>query len=34
MVTHDMSLAERCATRVVRLIDGRVAEDTFTGASR
>jgi putative ABC transport system ATP-binding protein len=32
MVTHDMSLAERCATRVVRLIDGRLAEDALTGA--
>jgi putative ABC transport system ATP-binding protein len=35
MVTHDMSLAERCATRVVRLVDGRVAEDAPTaGAAR
>ena len=25
LVTHDLALAERCATRVVRLADGRVA---------
>ena len=28
LVTHDLSLAESCATRTVRLVDGRVAADT------
>jgi putative ABC transport system ATP-binding protein len=27
MVTHDLSLARDCATRTVRLVDGRVASD-------
>jgi putative ABC transport system ATP-binding protein len=27
LVTHDLSLAESCATRTVRLIDGRIAAD-------
>ncbi len=27
LVTHDLSLAEDCATRTVRLVDGRVASD-------
>jgi putative ABC transport system ATP-binding protein len=35
MVTHDLSLAQRCATRIVRLVDGRLAEDAPTvGAAR
>jgi putative ABC transport system ATP-binding protein len=28
LVTHDMALAETCATRTVQLLDGRVAADT------
>jgi len=28
LVTHDLVLAERCATRTVQLLDGRVAADT------
>jgi putative ABC transport system ATP-binding protein len=28
LVTHDLVLAERCATRTVRLLDGQVASDT------
>jgi putative ABC transport system ATP-binding protein len=28
LVTHDMALAESCATRTVELVDGRVAADT------
>jgi putative ABC transport system ATP-binding protein len=28
LVTHDPRLAERCAGRIVRLVDGMVAEDT------
>jgi putative ABC transport system ATP-binding protein len=30
MVTHDLSLAQRCASRVVHLVDGRVAQDAPT----
>ena len=29
MVTHDLALAESCATRTVQLVDGRVAADTL-----
>ncbi|RSM69166.1 ABC transporter ATP-binding protein [Actinoplanes sp. ATCC 53533] len=29
LVTHDLALAERCATRTVQLLDGRVAADTM-----
>jgi putative ABC transport system ATP-binding protein len=32
MVTHDMALAGSCATRVIQLVDGRVAADTAAGA--
>jgi putative ABC transport system ATP-binding protein len=32
LVTHDMSLAQSCATRTVQLVDGRVAADTAVGA--
>jgi putative ABC transport system ATP-binding protein len=28
LVTHDLTLAESCATRTVQLVDGRVAADT------
>jgi putative ABC transport system ATP-binding protein len=28
LVTHDLVLAETCATRTVQLLDGRVAADT------
>jgi putative ABC transport system ATP-binding protein len=28
LVTHDLALAQSCATRTVRLIDGRIAGDT------
>jgi putative ABC transport system ATP-binding protein len=29
LVTHDPQLAARCATRIVKLVDGAVAEDTI-----
>ena len=32
LVTHDLALAESCATRTVQLVDGRVAADTAAGA--
>jgi putative ABC transport system ATP-binding protein len=32
LVTHNPGLAARYASRTVRLVDGRVANDTFTGA--
>ena len=28
LVTHDMALAESCATRTIELVDGRIARDT------
>ncbi len=28
LVTHDLALARSCATRTLRLVDGRIAEDT------
>ncbi|MBW8698215.1 Macrolide export ATP-binding/permease protein MacB [Streptomyces sp. MBT84] len=28
LVTHDLSLAESCATRTVELVDGRIVQDT------
>jgi putative ABC transport system ATP-binding protein len=31
MVTHDLALAEACATRTVHLVDGQVCADTLTG---
>jgi hypothetical protein len=35
MVTHDPGLAQGFATRMVRVVDGRVAEDlTTTGGTR
>jgi putative ABC transport system ATP-binding protein len=33
VVTHDLALAESCATRTVQLIDGRVAADTSAAAT-
>jgi putative ABC transport system ATP-binding protein len=32
MVTHDLALAEACATRTVHLVDGQILTDTLTGA--
>jgi putative ABC transport system ATP-binding protein len=32
LVTHDLALAESCATRTVQLVDGRVAADTMERA--
>jgi putative ABC transport system ATP-binding protein len=34
LVTHDQELAAGCATREIRLLDGRVAADTATAARR
>ena len=34
MVTHDLSLAKSCATRIVQLVDGRVAVDTAMEPAR
>ena len=34
MVTHDLSLARTCATRIIELVDGRVASDTFAAPVR
>ena len=34
LVTHDDALAARCATRTVRLADGRIEADVTAGASR
>ena len=34
LVTHNPGLADRYASRTVRVVDGRVASDTFTGAQR
>ena len=34
MVTHDLALAESCATRTVHLVDGRVAVDVATEPAR
>ncbi|GLW72139.1 hypothetical protein Kpho02_44380 [Kitasatospora phosalacinea] len=31
IVTHDLTLAETCATRTVRIVDGRIASDTRRG---
>ncbi|HEU5428661.1 MAG TPA: ABC transporter ATP-binding protein [Actinocrinis sp.] len=32
LVTHDLTLAQSCATRTVRLVDGRIASDTAHAA--
>ncbi|MYS84701.1 ATP-binding cassette domain-containing protein [Embleya scabrispora] len=34
LVTHDQALARACATRTVRLVDGRVADDVVAGSTR
>ena len=34
LVTHDETLAARCATRTVRLVDGRIEADVTAGAGR
>ena len=34
LVTHDLALAESCATRTVELVDGRIAADTAHGSWR
>ena len=34
LVTHDVALAESCATRTVQLVDGRVAADTAVEPAR
>jgi putative ABC transport system ATP-binding protein len=34
MVTHDLDLARGCATRIVHLVDGRVASDASAEAAR
>jgi len=34
LVTHDLALAESCATRTVQLVDGRVAADTSVARVR
>jgi putative ABC transport system ATP-binding protein len=34
LVTHDLALAESCATRTVQLVDGRVAADTAVEPAR
>ncbi|MGI5228797.1 ABC transporter ATP-binding protein [Actinoallomurus sp. CA-142502] len=33
-VTHDLTLAQECATRTVRITDGRIAADVRTGTTR
>ncbi|MET8151672.1 ABC transporter ATP-binding protein [Actinoplanes sp. NPDC005259] len=34
LVTHDLALAESCATRTVQLVDGRIAADTTVATRR
>lgn len=34
LVTHDLALARSCATRTVQLVDGRVADDRQSAATR
>jgi putative ABC transport system ATP-binding protein len=34
LVTHDLALAEACATRTVHLVDGRVASDVLSTVER
>jgi putative ABC transport system ATP-binding protein len=34
LVTHDMALAQSCATRTVQLVDGRISADSLTGVAR
>jgi len=33
LVTHDLALAESCATRTVELVDGRIARDSAAGGT-
>ncbi|GAA4985548.1 ABC transporter ATP-binding protein [Kitasatospora paranensis] len=33
-VTHDLTLAQSCATRTIRIVDGRIAADVRTAAAR
>jgi putative ABC transport system ATP-binding protein len=34
LVTHDLSLAEACASRTIHLVDGRIALDSYARAVR
>ncbi|WP_035842214.1 ABC transporter ATP-binding protein [Kitasatospora azatica] len=34
LVTHDLSLAQACATRTVRIVDGRIAADSALAVAR
>ncbi|WP_109003048.1 ABC transporter ATP-binding protein [Streptomyces rishiriensis] len=34
LVTHDVALAQSCATRTIQLVDGRIAADSHVGADR
>ena len=34
LVTHDLGLAESCATRTIRLVDGRIVDDVRAGVAR
>jgi putative ABC transport system ATP-binding protein len=34
LVTHDLALAESCATRTIELVDGRIATDAAVAAAR
>jgi putative ABC transport system ATP-binding protein len=34
LVTHDLALAESCATRTIELVDGRIATDTAVAVAR
>ena len=34
LVTHDPALAESCATRIIELVDGRIATDAAVGVAR
>ncbi|MFI8962599.1 ABC transporter ATP-binding protein [Streptomyces sp. NPDC053493] len=34
LVTHDLSLAEACATRTIELVDGRIVHDAPTAVAR
>ena len=34
LVTHDPALAESCATRIIELVDGRIATDAAVAVAR
>ncbi|MEU0213055.1 hypothetical protein [Streptomyces canus] len=34
LVTHDVALAQSCATRTIQLVDGRIAGESHVGADR